>query len=105
MALNEEHFKNGLDQVWSVLRTKNTKEITDKAKRELLDLFLEPEVQLKNPEQVEEVFEHIKKLVESKETNARREDMKIKRKKVEDFIKDIKLQIHTLFIASNHYYW
>ena len=76
MALNKEHFKNGLDQVWSVLRKKNTQEVTDKAKRELLDLFLEPEAELEKPEQVEEVFEHITKLIESKETNARREDMK-----------------------------
>ena len=95
MALNEEYFKKGLDQVWSVLRKKNTQEITDKAKRELLDLFLEPEVQLENPEQVEEIFEHITKLVESKETNARKEDMKIKRKKVGEFIKDIKSQYDT----------
>lgn len=95
MTLNEEYFQNGLDQVWSVLRKKNTQEVTDKAKRELLDLFLEPKAELEKPEQVEEVFEHITKLIESKETNARREDMKTKRKKVGEFIKDIKSQYDT----------
>lgn len=87
---NNEQFKNGLDQIWSLLRNSNTQNITNKAKADILDLFLEDEVIIDTPDQVEAVFNNIQTLVELKKSRAIRSDMKIKRDQIGNFLQETK---------------
>lgn len=91
MAMNTAHFKDGLNKVWSTLRTSAEHEkVIIKAKEQLLSLFDDDTAGIESHEDMNKALDHVADLVVSKEKNARREDMKEKWLTLEPFVTSLK---------------
>lgn len=85
MSLNknqQDHFNQWLEKIWGSLSHNNTsKEIIEKAKHDLLDLFIDDNAGLTTHEDVNKAFDHMKTLLDDKIEKATKEEEK------DDFMK------------------
>lgn len=75
MALNKQHFQDGINKIWSQLNEKNkSKDIIEQSKKKLLDLFLDDNAGLTSHEEVNEAFDHVKTLLQTKMQEATQDE-------------------------------